>query len=357
MDPLAHTLIGATLGETRFNRWTPLARTTLIIAANIPDIDAGCGVLGRDFSLGFRRGHTHGVLAMIVLPIVLTAIITLVDRKFRRPRGKPPVDPRAILALSVLGVLTHPFLDWLNNYGVRLLMPFSDEWFYGDAVFIIDPWIWLTAGAAVFLAHSHSRRSLAGWGILALLASALVLGTSWPPLAAKVAWVAGLGILIALRVRLGARVEVYRLATGTVLGIAVYAGAMVAGSALARAQARTWYAKQGVEVEAVMAAPLPARPLARDVVARAGDRYLFAELDWLADPILRRSHPDVAVGDGPIARQALALRPGLETWIRFPAFEVERSEGGHEVRIRDVRYDRHGARLGRAVVLVPETRP
>ena len=46
-------------------------------------------------------------------------------------------------------MLTHPVLDWLNNYGIRLLMPFSPRWFYGDAVFIIDPWLWLALGGAL----------------------------------------------------------------------------------------------------------------------------------------------------------------------------------------------------------------
>ncbi len=30
-------------------------------------------------------------------------------------------------------------MDWLNSYGVRLLMPFSNRWFYGDALYIVDP--------------------------------------------------------------------------------------------------------------------------------------------------------------------------------------------------------------------------
>ena len=48
------------------------------------------------------------------------------------------------LALAFIGTLSHPALDWLNNYGVRLLEPFSsDKWYYGDSIFIIDIWIWM----------------------------------------------------------------------------------------------------------------------------------------------------------------------------------------------------------------------
>jgi inner membrane protein len=34
-------------------------------------------------------------------------------------------------------------LDLTNTYGVRLLEPLSNRWFYGDTLFIMDPWIWI----------------------------------------------------------------------------------------------------------------------------------------------------------------------------------------------------------------------
>ena len=62
-------------------------------------------------------------------------------------------------ALAALGVVTHPVLDWLNNYGMRWLMPFDGRWFYGDALFIIDPWVWLVLGGSLFLMHARRLRS------------------------------------------------------------------------------------------------------------------------------------------------------------------------------------------------------
>ena len=50
---------------------------------------------------------------------------------------------RALLLVCFLGVLSHPILDFMNTYGVRLLDPLSQRWFYGDTLFIIDPWIWI----------------------------------------------------------------------------------------------------------------------------------------------------------------------------------------------------------------------
>ena len=50
----------------------------------------------------------------------------------------------------------------LNSYGVRLLMPFSDRWFYGDALYIVDPWLYLLLGgwgvAGVACGEARARR-------------------------------------------------------------------------------------------------------------------------------------------------------------------------------------------------------
>ena len=169
MDPLAHTLLGASLAETPLKRWTAMATPALILGANAADIDAVTLFISRDVSLGFRRGWTHGVLAMAVLPLVLTGLLLLLDRGIARWRGREP-SARAgpLIALSYIAVLTHPALDWLNTYGIRLLMPFSGQWFYGDALFIVDPWIWLLAGVPVMLAHTHALVNIGVWFFLGL---------------------------------------------------------------------------------------------------------------------------------------------------------------------------------------------
>ena len=64
----------------------------------------------------------------------------------RHASGGPPF--RRLLVLAYVGVISHPALDWLNVYGIRLLMPFSPRWFYGDALFIVDPWVWPWMGTA-----------------------------------------------------------------------------------------------------------------------------------------------------------------------------------------------------------------
>ena len=80
-------------------------------------------------------------------------------RRGIRPDGKAPALWRPLLLLSALGVLSHPLLDFLNTYGVRFLAPFSWEWFYGDALFIIDPWVWITLAVGVCLSSWRRRRA------------------------------------------------------------------------------------------------------------------------------------------------------------------------------------------------------
>lgn len=145
MDNLTHSLVGAVLGQMGLKRRSGLAMPTLIIAANIPDIDAACAVWGVQ-ALPMRRGLTHGPIAMLLLPVILTALMVAFDRwqarRGTRPPGRAPVLPRALLLLAFIGTLSHPVLDWLNSHGIRWLEPFSKQWFHGDTLFIIDVWIW-----------------------------------------------------------------------------------------------------------------------------------------------------------------------------------------------------------------------
>ncbi|MDQ4420691.1 metal-dependent hydrolase [Sphingobium sp. DEHP117] len=146
MDNLTHSMVGAVLGQTGLKRTSGLGMAALVIGANIPDIDASCTLLGTP-SLALRRGLTHGPLALLVLPLALTGGLILFDRwqqrRGTRPAARAPLNALWLLALSVIGMLSHLGLDWLNSYGIRLLEPFSSRWFYGDTLFIIDLVMWV----------------------------------------------------------------------------------------------------------------------------------------------------------------------------------------------------------------------
>ena len=162
MDNLTHGLVGALLGQAGLKRRTGLAMPALIIGANLPDIDAACFLwLDGVRHLGFRRGITHGPLAWVLLPLVLAGALWGFDRwqerRGRRPEARAPVRFGWLVLLATIACLTHPALDWLNSYGIRLLEPFSHRWFYGDTLFIIDVWLWAGMGLGTWFSVRREK--------------------------------------------------------------------------------------------------------------------------------------------------------------------------------------------------------
>jgi inner membrane protein len=187
MDNLTHSLVGALLGQMGLEKKTGLAMPTLIIAANIPDIDAVAVLLGGHQHLALRRGITHGPPALVILPILLWLAMLAYD-KWRPNPKRLPVHKGWLLALACIGTLSHPLFDWFNVYGIRLLEPFSSQWFYGDTLFIIDVWIWAALALSVWLSirrerrrHGNSRRpAWAGFAAVCayIFANGLITGTA-----------------------------------------------------------------------------------------------------------------------------------------------------------------------------------
>jgi inner membrane protein len=302
MDNLCHTLVGVAVARAGLHRPTAFATRTAAIAANIPDIDVL--VFASDVpSVAIRRGITHGVPAQILLPIACAAVAWWFGR--RRPAESGVARFTPLLVLSYIGVLTHVFLDYLNNYGIRLLSPISQRWFYGDALFIVDVWLWVILGLGALLA-----------------------GRSRPRYAA------------------------------TALGVAaVYAGAMLISARVARGIVRdAWIARTGEAPHALMVGPVPFNPFHRAIIVDTGDRYFegsfrwmparatFGETatlknDWL--PEVARARGDRRVG-------------GILVWARFPVWETRDVPAGVEVRLRDMRFRGIGRGGFTATTVVPQ---
>lgn len=355
MDPIAHTLVGATLAETRLGDSTRLAAPALLLGANAPDIDAVTMFVSRDLSLGFRRGWTHGVLAMVVLPVVLTLLLLLLDRVLARWRGR---EPRAragpLLGLGTLAVVSHPVLDWLNTYGVRFLMPFDGTWFYGDALFVVDPWVWLLLATSVVLARSISRVGASAWIVLGIATTSLITGFEGAPAATRLLWCAGVAAIVWLRLAGRWTQRIPQLATICLSAAALYILVMVAASQLAERQVAAWLAERDDTPVEIMASPAPGNPLRRHIVVADAAHYHFLEVDWLSGGPISISRPSIQRGgENPVSRAALTAPHvrGLATWTRFPAFRVEETTDGYRVSISDVRYAwRANSGLGASVV-------
>ena len=141
MDNLTHSLVGGVMGRMGLKRFTPRAMPALILAANLPDIDSFVAPLWGEDPLAAHRGFTHGIGGLITMPFVAAAIILLWEKL--RPGKDGPIRLGGLLLACFLATLSHPLLDFATSYGTRLLEPFSHRWFYGDALFIMDPWLWI----------------------------------------------------------------------------------------------------------------------------------------------------------------------------------------------------------------------
>ncbi len=284
------------------------------------------------------------MLAMALLPILLTVAVVLTDHWWRLRNGRDTPGARftRLLPLAYLGTLSHPLLDWLNTYGIRLLMPFDGRWFYGDTLFIIDPWIWLVLGGTVFLRHSKSRRGLLAWAVLAAATTAIFIAGSDGHPNARIVWFVALLLLVALRA--GRQVPDARLAATALLATALYILLLYAGTVLARRDVESQITAAGAGVESLMVGPLPLRPLSHAVVIDTGTEYRVGSYEWFSEPRLLLDRRPLAKPPwtGPVAAAFRApCLQGMVGWVRFPWVEIEQTEdGGHIVHLMDARYTR-----------------
>ena len=295
MDNVCHTLVGAALAEAGLKQRTALGTATLMIAANLPDIDVIAVPLGH--SLGFRRGITHGAPALVLLPVLL-AFSMWAWHRWRGRRSAPP-DAMWLLVLSAIGVTTHPFLDWLNTYGMRWLMPLDPRWWYADTLFIVDPWIWLALGAGVWWSRRLRDRGA-------------------PASTGPARWSLGL--------------------------VAAYIAAMGFLATSSRAHARDALASRGIDADTVVVEPVPVNPVKRRVIHHWNGAYHLSTYD-----VMRRtlSEPWFSIqlnAEHPAAVRARETSQGREyhSWTRLPYYLIEEAGDTTWVTIADARYTLDG---------------
>jgi inner membrane protein len=301
VDNLCHTLVGAALGEAGLNRRTRFGTATLMMAANLPDVDVLVFATETP-AVAFRRGWTHGPIAQVLLPVALTAVIVGVAR-LRGRAETTPLRTRGVLLLAYVGMLSHVGLDLLNPYGLRLFAPFDWRWLYGDTLFILDPWLWGVLGAGVWLARR--RRAPAP-------------------------------------------------ARGALLAAAVYIAVMAVAARGAReAVIEAWRHAHGREPAAVMVGPVPVTPFERQIVVDAGTHYETGTFEWLPMRItfdaaaVPKNDTDPRVAR---ARAAPHIR-GFLVWARFPFWTVEPTPYGTRVSVGDLRFAGRGSPFVQSTVV------
>lgn len=385
MDPFTHTLVGLTAAKARLERLSPLATTVCMLAANSPDSDVVVGLVSDRWDyLHHHRGITHSIVGVIALAFIVPAIIWAGERVFARLRHRPSRTRfRGLLLASLLVTATHPLMDWTNNYGVRPLLPWSGRWFYGDLVFIVDPYILLLIGGAAFLATRRGWPKMVLWALLATAFVALtflVASRPDPSLAginiARVVLLVGVVGLVLVRVLKLSRGRERMIAAGALAGLVVYWGALGLMHRAAHKDASD-VATQAAgaineRVLRVAAMPTLANPLRWSCVAET-DRSIYRFIIKLADST--GGPPEIVDGyqtDSPEAIERYEKPTGraaelsalaaedrrakiLLNFARFPMARVpdENCVSQTIVQIADLRYTEPGATRGTFSLNVP----
>ena len=157
-----------------------------VVAANAPDVDLlYTGIT--EAPLGYllhHRGHSHTLPGLVALGLVIWAGLRLLPWGRAAMRG---TERRWILLIGA-ALLGHLLMDTANGYGTHLFYPFSARWIYGDAVFVLEPWLWVILGATLALNASRFWRvlvallalgplvALVSVGLLRLAVSMVMLG-------------------------------------------------------------------------------------------------------------------------------------------------------------------------------------
>src|SRR5690554_788745 len=175
MDNLSHAMIGLAVGEVVHNLLPALPNeedqrlrrrlllTVSALAGNFPDLDLVLTPL-LPAPLGYllhHRGHTHTFLYAIPQAILLGGLIAFFWKRARSLMRRSASTFKAFLFLLGFGFVLHLGLDSFNSYGIHPFYPFQKDWYFGDAVFIVEPLFWIVTIVPLAMGWSARWR----WGV------------------------------------------------------------------------------------------------------------------------------------------------------------------------------------------------
>ena len=356
MENITHTFVGATLGKLGLSRRVPLAGPALLVAANVADIDAFGWLIGKNY-LDFHRGITHALIGAAALSTAVAGLFHAVN--LVRSRGAP-VRPSFLQMwiVCLIGGMTHPAIDFLNDYGIRPWMPFDNTWRYGDLLSIADPWIWIILGSALCVL-STSRAGRFAWGgfgcllfTVVCLARSILYGVIWLSVLG-----AALGLTYLVRQRGVSPVRV------SLAVLVIYVAGLFAVRESIAYTART-VAPSLIQGRIEKIHVLPGRPTASlpwTVVIEAPGRFYIADVglwDWTRHPPSFSSYErnlDNSCYRESLSQEQMAV---MARFARFPSVSVDTTGNVCTVWLRDLRYARRNAEewgVAHAVVPLPQT--
>lgn len=147
MDPVTHAFTGVTIKQLGFKRKAALG--VLLISSLAPDLDYVTRLWGMDALLRYHRGITHGVLALVAVPLIIALIFG-----FRKGFVY-------YYFLSFIGYGSHLFMDLTTQYGTRILSPLDWGKYSLDLSSFIDPYITVGLILCTFLGWRNRKRASA----------------------------------------------------------------------------------------------------------------------------------------------------------------------------------------------------
>jgi inner membrane protein len=338
MENLTHTLVGATLYRSWFERYVPGTLPLWLIGANLPDIDIVSRFWGRAANLEHHRGLSHSLLGVLFFSLALATIWWFWQRRSGRQ-----LEWQRLFIASLVALSTHPLLDALNNYGVRPLLPFDNSWFYGDLVFIVDPWFWLILGGGLFLQSGSELNEKLLYCLLGLVTSALILFVDLVSVPAKVLWLVGLAVLVACRLKLSEPISPGRACQAALFILLGYLVLLYGLQRASLADAERYLRAQAPEpISKFSVSPSLSNPLRWEVLAESPHFFDYGAVRVGRPPAM----PLVSVPvsrDHPAVLKALATQEGkaMARFSRYLLADVEPAPGGRLVILRDGRFSRY----------------
>jgi inner membrane protein len=266
LDNLTHSLVGVALADlalrdTSGRTGRGLFLAAGVVASNAPDLDLlYSGTIPAPLGyLLHHRGHSHTLAGLSLLAV----LVPLVWRISPATRRLDPGDSTRLLLLIWVSLAGHVLFDSLNSYGVHPFYPFNVRWYYGDAVFIFEPWLWMILGLSAGLSVQNPTARFAVMTLIAVLPIILTSVGLVPLAGLTVLVVAGAGLAWA-----GSRLSRRMRAAAALVATAAGCAGMLALSHLAEASTQTALEplRRG-EILDVILTPNPASPFCWSVIA------------------------------------------------------------------------------------------
>ena len=353
MENLTHSLVGVALSRAGLGRMTPYGTVSLVVAANLPDADIVVSGWGPLHYLHHHRGVTHSVLGVLVLALLFSLLLKFLAR-FRSGDKAFPFGP--LLFSVTLTLVSHLLLDWTNSYGIRPWLPFSGKWYYGDLVYIVDPYLWLILGGAVFLTAQRTRVTRPVWIAVVVFMSFLVVRNAEArpegPVVAVV-FFSALALILFLKQRRAlwsGSVNFWALS-----GVAAYWCFLLMSRTVSLTGAAPEIAREypQVQTEDLSALPRLANPLSWEILWQDRSRVRIWNTSMGGGRIEGNQVYERHLDHGAV-QAALATCPGrvMEIFGRFTFYEVKPEPDRILVLARDARFSR-GQASGFGVVRIP----